>query len=355
MKKIITLVSMLTCGIVISNAQITITSADVVTIGKVIYQCTDSVKSTVKAGLDPGPSGANKIWNFSSLLSNAIDTLTITNPNWLPHGSSFPTSNLAAQFTNGMEYYLKNSSSGLYAVGAYANFTGQGNSTIQISPNEELTSFPNTYNSSFQNTSGTEFKASFTQFPGYDSLHYKEVKNTNSLTDGWGSITTPMATKNCIRQRAKVNTIDSSWVRSSITHQWTLVNSSKDSSWHFSWWANGVGLALLECDSTAGDTIRSINWLKTAPVIGGVHEYSALSGVSTYPNPSSGNINISVPAAVKEYTAEIYTALGEKVSTSSFAGNKESVVDLNTLPNGIYFLRITSKEGTITRKLVVRR
>ena len=42
-------------------AQITVTDADVLNIGHVIYEATD----TLSVGLNPGNSGANQTWDFS--------------------------------------------------------------------------------------------------------------------------------------------------------------------------------------------------------------------------------------------------------------------------------------------------
>ncbi|TAL62222.1 MAG: T9SS type A sorting domain-containing protein [Bacteroidetes bacterium] len=348
-----TLLTFATCGIVVSNAQITIYPYDVVLAGKVLYQATDTVKSLTVGAINPGPSGANKTWDFSTLLSNTIDTMTFTNPAWLSSGSNFPTSNLAILFPDGTEYYLKNTATGLFIMGAYADFTGQGSGVLQMNPNEEITSFPNTYNSTFQNTSGFTLTAPYSSFP-IDSVRIKEEKDKNVLTDAWGSITTPLGTYNCLRQKGKVVTHDSIWIRNSITSQWSFAAETLDSNWHFAWWASGLGFSVLEFDSTAGDTIQSITWLKTLPVIGGLAENPSLSAVKAYPNPSAGKVNIIMPASVKEYTAEIYLATGEKLSSLALPG-KDGSLDFSCLPNGIYFLRINSKEGTITRKIVLNR
>jgi len=145
------------------------------------------------------------------------------------------------------------------------------------------------------------------------------------------------------------------WAHSVTPAKWTIFTTSKDSLWHFSWWANGVGFSLLEFDSLRGDSINSVTWLKTMPVIGGVHESAALNAVSAYPNPSSGKFIISMPNTITSATAEIYSVLGEKIFTAPVTGGKEGSVDLSKQPNGVYYLQIRSREGIAARKLVVNR
>ena len=355
MKKVITIIPVFLFGAIASNAQITIYPYDIALAGKVLYQANDTTHDKVMGGLNPGPSGANKTWDFSTAVNaDLTDTLYITNPAWLSHASSFPTSNLAVLFPSGTEYYLKNNATGLYAVGAYGDLTGQGASTVQMTPGEEFTSFPNTYNSSFQNTSTVDLKVPFVQ-TGIDSARFKEIKTKNVLTDGWGTVKTPLGSYPSIRQRGKVVTHDSIWVHyKSPVNLWSYITETMDSAWHFEWWASGVGFSLMSFDSTAGDTIRTIQWLKTLPAAGSVHENAAFKGLNVFPNPSAGMFFVSVPNTVSAATAEIYNALGKRIFTSALTEGKAGV-NISSQPDGIYYLKIRSAEGTITRKIVVNR
>lgn len=352
MKRSITLSASLAFGFLAANAQITIYSYDVVLAGNVVYQATDTLKEQMVNGINPGPSGPSQIWNFSNLLVGTVDTQLITNPAWTPSGSSFPNSNLAGVSNSGFTAYLINNASGLYIDGAYGDFTGQGNTVVDLNPNDMITSFPNTYNTTFSNASNVIMTAPVSS-PPFDSVRVKERTSKTMKTDAWGSITTPLGTFNSLRQRGKVLVHDSIWAHTAIAG-WTFLSESLDSSWHFSWWASGVGLPLLEFDSTEADTIRNISWLKTTPVPGSVSENSVLASVKTYPNPSAGKVNVAMPAAVKNYTAEIYSATGEKLG-SMLSPGRDGSLDLTGIPNGIYFLRISSGKDIITRKIVLNR
>jgi hypothetical protein len=250
--------------------------------------------------------------------------------------------------------YLENISSGLFVDGAYTNPLGQGFITAKLNPTEELNAYSDAYNSSFTKTSKVSFKLPFNQFPGADSVWIKEKKDKNSKTDGWGSVTTPLGTYNCIRHKQRVITVDSIFLHSTFSSQWSNAPSPYspiiDTVWHFSWMANGVGFPLVEFDSTKADTIKNITWLKVLPTIGGINETASLSEVNTYPNPSSGQFTIHSPQTTN-YGLEIYNVVGERIFQKT-VNRKDESLNLN-VPNGIYFLHITSKEGTVIRKVVI--
>jgi len=355
MKKTILLFSFFGAGIIISNAQITITQADVAGVGKFLLQAKDTIKTFTPGSINPGTAGANQTWNFSTLLSDTVDTLTFTNPAWTAQGSNFPNANLAViNSSDGSITYVEKTATGLFADGAYTNPMGQGFMAVTINPKEELISFANTYNSSFKDTSKLSIKVANSQIAGVDSLMMKEVKYKDIKTDGWGHVITPLGNYTSLRQRGPVTTIDSIFAHPINSTVWIHVGApyspTVSTVWHFSWWANGVGFPLVEFDSTAADTIRNITWLKTLPVIGGINEASLLSTVNSYPNPSAGQFVVyGLPSTV--YSLNIYNVVGECVFQTT-SNRKEETINLD-VPNGIYFIHIRSKEGIATRKLII--
>ena len=71
--------------------------------------------------------------------------------------------------------------------------------------------------------------------------------------------------------------------------------------------------------------------------------------ISIFPNPTSGILNINAIEASS--SVEVYNVIGDKVYTSSLVkGN--NVIDLSSLSNGAYFVKLNSN-GTITTKKVV--
>ncbi|MBI4929805.1 MAG: T9SS type A sorting domain-containing protein [Bacteroidetes bacterium] len=350
MKKITLLFYFLGAGIFISNAQIWIGPWSVAGVGMVLQQAHDTEKDTVPGSINPGPAGASQTWVFTTLVPSTVDTLTFTNPAWLPNGVNFPNSNLAIiNSTDASELYLENIATGLFVDGVYADPFGQGAMAIQFNPREQLAGFNATYNSTFQNTSMID-TAIGVSYPGFDSARVKQVKYKDNKTDGWGSIQTPLGTYNCLRNREKVITIDTIWIHvPAPPPTWYVYSVTNDTVWHFSWWANGVGFPLLEFDSTHADTIQNIQWLKTLPVIGGVNETSQLGGVNAYPNPSSGKFILEGRGE-----ACIYNCIGEKVYSTT-SRNEKREIDLSAQPEGIYFVRMLNEKGASVKKIIINR
>jgi hypothetical protein len=70
---------------------------------------------------------------------------------------------------------------------------------------------------------------------------------------------------------------------------------------------------------------------------------------SIVPNPATNNIAITAKSDFSK--VEIVNFLGQTVLSQS-NDSKESRVDVSNLTNGIYFVRITSDNGTSVQKFV---
>ncbi len=71
---------------------------------------------------------------------------------------------------------------------------------------------------------------------------------------------------------------------------------------------------------------------------------------SIFPNPSKGNITINF-TGVENYSLEVYSAIGKRELTQTNTTQRE--YDFSHLPKGIYILKISSQEQTITKKIVI--
>lgn len=71
-----------------------------------------------------------------------------------------------------------------------------------------------------------------------------------------------------------------------------------------------------------------------------------------FPNPASGKLTLSI--IKKDYdivNAEIYNSIGGLVKTLSITSD-QTVVDMSSLANGIYFMKVNTKQGSSTQKIV---
>ena len=71
---------------------------------------------------------------------------------------------------------------------------------------------------------------------------------------------------------------------------------------------------------------------------------------SVYPNPSKGNVIINF-TGVENYNLEVYSAIGKREYTQTNTTQRE--YDFSHLSKGIYILKISLKEETIIKKIVI--
>lgn len=78
-----------------------------------------------------------------------------------------------------------------------------------------------------------------------------------------------------------------------------------------------------------------------------------------HPNPNNGNFNLIVKSAQAEVLElTLYDMIGARVYSENnihVTNQLNKAVNLTTLPDGIYFLKISGKEWMTTKKLVIRR
>jgi hypothetical protein len=88
----------------------------------------------------------------------------------------------------------------------------------------------------------------------------------------------------------------------------------------------------------------------------GVNESNQTSGdISLYPNPSNGNCNLSMDLSNEQSVLiELYNTQGKKVYSEKL-DNTSNVnhLNLSSLPKGIYFMNVKTRDKNYSRKLVI--
>ncbi len=74
-----------------------------------------------------------------------------------------------------------------------------------------------------------------------------------------------------------------------------------------------------------------------------VLEHDLGIGLSIYPNPTSEKINIECSDFITGI--ELFAINGNRVQTSAIEPNKQAMVDLGTLPNGLYIVKVATISG----------
>jgi hypothetical protein len=145
---------------------------------------------------------------------------------------------------------------------------------------------------------------------------------------------------------------------------WTAVSDAEWCDVTPSGIGNGSASAAYSENTTKAIRVASITFTVaglTPQVVTVTQDYSTLSvnetpgtGVKIYPNPSKGNVFISIgDLAGHEATVTIYSANGTEMITRKILSNEDSNFDLKSLPTGIYFVQIKTNLGIKTERLVI--
>lgn len=123
--------------------------------------------------------------------------------------------------------------------------------------------------------------------------------------------------------------------------------------------SNNPGLTCIQVDNAVySDT--AANWYKdsgsnySTDCAAGINEQKNETDAYTiFPNPCNGIFNIQIEAgSSSQYKVEIDNAFGEMVYQQTTP--QTTNIDLSSQPKGIYFVKLVSEQGTVTKKLIIQ-
>jgi hypothetical protein len=80
--------------------------------------------------------------------------------------------------------------------------------------------------------------------------------------------------------------------------------------------------------------------------------FDSQSKFTIYPNPAKDKISISASTSNREFEVEIFATKGEVMIKETFSGNVK--LDVSTLRQGVYFIRISGNNQLVTQKLIIQ-
>ena len=96
----------------------------------------------------------------------------------------------------------------------------------------------------------------------------------------------------------------------------------------------------------------SINFINiTIGAFAGIHESTQAAGVSVYPNPSNGIINILSDRIIQNIV--VIDMTGRVIKTEETQNTKLSI-DGSEWKKGIYFLKITTENGQLVKRILMQ-
>ncbi len=281
------------------------------------------------------PSGANVVWNFSSLAASGNYTRGEVMPASTPYSSVFPLATLCDTIGSNFDYYLTNSSSFL----SLGRKSLSNNSTI-YSNSMTLMIYPFTYGSSFTDS-----------FAGIQTIGpsvYNQSGIVTTTAESWGTVTTPTATfYNALRVRQNIHYVQTI---GATTYQ-TFSGSA------YFWYVAGVHQPVLSIlsDTVNGSPVAMCQYLSGAV---GISEENEM-GITTnlFPNPATNSITLEyVLKTANSIEISIVNSLGEKIISKRMAtqpvGEYSEIFNLQGISKGIYFAEVTAGNSTSRKRFV---
>ena len=105
---------------------------------------------------------------------------------------------------------------------------------------------------------------------------------------------------------------------------------------------------VIDGNSTSGNRVKFDDLFYTCYTALGIEEFNSVN-VKLHPNPFKNNLTVVLNSDI-ETNVEIFDILGKRVFQNAF--NRTSILNLQALKTGIYILRISQNNKTISKKLV---
>lgn len=82
-------------------------------------------------------------------------------------------------------------------------------------------------------------------------------------------------------------------------------------------------------------------------------EMNTVDLLSIFPNPSSGNLNVTFPKTIKSGNVKMFNILGEEIFYKSISNESGKHFDVSRFATGIYFVALFDGERSISRTFVI--
>ena len=295
-------------------------------------------------GVTAGPSGSGQNWNFGSLANTSVvATNQFIAPSAHAQGSNFPTANLCYKPFNDDFDFFEASVDSLYLVGEKS----VANTRCSYTDGAALYVFPQAFGvanmDSVEGVYPDGFISSVTRKGWYQTVF-----------DGDGQLTTPYQTyANVKRVEISAYFQDSSWTGAADGEVFLL---------RYEWYAAGETMPVLIVHDQqfilngGNPTITREVWYADPNAVS--TEDAAFGDLQLLPNPSHGQsqLRYSLPSN-DDVRVEVLNVLGERVAMPfegvQAAGRHELNLGTDRLAAGIYMVRLSSSQGSVSRKLVI--
>ncbi len=304
-------------------------------------------------------TGVNFNWNFGAVVATTQGVRSFKNAFQTPYALFFLALNEYGEkiqdtiafgpviITKYYNFYKKATSPNAFiADGAGATFSNVPLPSY-YSDKDELYNFPMTY-PKYDSTTFRFATPSTTLIP----IRYSKSGSRVTVVDGWGTISTPYGTDNCLRLITTQYSMDS--VKTSIgpiSFPFGIPNNIRS----YQWMTTSSKIPFLEITgSLIGGffTPTQAHYRGFQQVFTGLEPQTGADVIQLYPNPVQDKLWLSNKGA-NALTAEIFDVQGRSVKKAGFSIVAEGrFIDLSDLEPGIYLVKTGSGEKAVTLKFI---
>jgi len=339
------------------SAQITVTDADLMSVGDIIYQGYDTAPAP---SISLGNAGPNQTWDFSALQAQGYDTTEFIDPAGTPFGADHPSANLCI-YDDGEYIYISKSAQSLSLVG-FDDYPYP----IMLAP-LPLTYGLNTllgpviimdsiiFNTGLVDHSLAPVISLNPLYDHVDSIRILVESTTEFNVDAHGDVIIPMGTFDALRVKTDDVTTQDIFVYCSSTvtgnGSWHLMpDSDIQITSSYAWWTNDplVKFVLVQIGVDSLGGIDAVDFMHS-PLPSSVNDLSS-NNFNIYPIPATNNLTIE--SQKTDLTAlELVDLTGKVILKKEFI--QSTSLDVSSIAKGIYFLNLKTDEGKLTKQIII--
>jgi len=295
--------------------------------------------------LDPGSAGPNQTWDYSDFNVTSTSQATIMAPGSTPFESDFPECNQVFHF-DGTSTYIYYALTQNEMVHYGQGFDVNPPQIIYYSDPRKEIEYPFSFNNSFTDTWYTSYE--------YEGMTTHRSGTYVITADAWGSLTTPEDTYPSVLRTTGYNSqIDSIWMDGIFVY--ATASLFTNHSWHTASSHTPV-MAITIIETDLGTSYASHYTTSSQHVINPV---AGITSLQVSPNPAKDHLQISFEAEENiNIQISIIDITGREIIKDEYdsnkAGDQHTTISLDKIEAGLYFVKISNGNKTLSKKIIVR-
>ncbi|MDW8392712.1 MAG: T9SS type A sorting domain-containing protein [Chitinophagales bacterium] len=184
-------------------------------------------------------------------------------------------------------------------------------------------------------------------FPGL--FYFSQKRHRVNHVDGWGTVTTPVGTFDCLRIKSVITDQDSLYIDTlQYGSAFTLETIE------YKWLAPGMGLPVVQVNAqvVAGyPVVSQIIYQDTAFRTIGIAEPNVVNPLPLFPNPATQWVRLDLPPLTGQLN--VWDAAGRLHFSCQASGRRW--LHVAGWPVGLYLVTFVHEQGTMMQKLLITR